>query len=295
MPRGERVGVAAEHRAPAPLEPAEEARVADEPVFGDLGVARPQLAQRQGREHVGIGDDERRLVERADQVLALRRVDAGLAADRAVDLGEQGRRHLHEADAAAQDRSGEAREIADHAAAERDDEIAALQAHPQQPLAQRAELAEALGRLAGRQHDRAGQPVLRPEACLEHRKMQARHVLVRDDAAPRLGEAGRDQPAGGGEQPRPDEYVVGAGAERHVHAAAGALDGEERVDDGRHQGTGAVVVVHGLSAFVTVWPLSYQSARGATSAGDTASASTISVTMISCGTSRLSTMTSESR
>ena len=52
-----------------------------------------------------------------------------------------------------------------------------------------------------------------------------------------------------------------------MHAAAGALNGEERVDDGRHQGW-LQSVVHGLSAFVTVWPLSYQSARGAASAGD---------------------------
>ena len=41
-------------------------------------------------------------MEDADEVLALRRVDAGLAADRAIDLREQGRRNLDEANAAAQ-------------------------------------------------------------------------------------------------------------------------------------------------------------------------------------------------
>ena len=88
-------------------------------------------------------------MEDADQVLALRRVDAGLAADGAVDLSEQRGRDLHEADAAAQDAGGKAREIADHAAAERHDEIAALEADLEQALAQRGQLAEAFRRLAG--------------------------------------------------------------------------------------------------------------------------------------------------
>ena len=76
-----------------------------------------------------------RLVEGADQILALRRVDAGLAADGGIDLRQQRGRHLHEIDAAAQDRGGKAGEIADHAAAERDDEIVALDLGRDQGLA----------------------------------------------------------------------------------------------------------------------------------------------------------------
>ena len=41
-----------------------------------------------------------RLVERADQVLAARVIDAGLAADGRIHLRQQRRRHLHERDAA---------------------------------------------------------------------------------------------------------------------------------------------------------------------------------------------------
>jgi hypothetical protein len=74
----------------------------------------------------GIGDHQHRLMERAEQVLALRRVDAGLAADRGIDLRQQRGRHLHEIDAAAQDRRRKAGEIADHAAAERNHQIVAL-------------------------------------------------------------------------------------------------------------------------------------------------------------------------
>ena len=62
----------------------------------------------------------------ADQVLALRRVDSGLAADRGIHLRQQRGRHLHEIEAAADDRGGKTGEVADHAAAERDHEIVAL-------------------------------------------------------------------------------------------------------------------------------------------------------------------------
>ena len=74
-------------------------------------------------------------MERADQVLAVRRIDAGLAADRGIDLRQQRGRHLHEIDAAPHDRRGKAGEIADHAAAERDHEIVALDARRDQRLA----------------------------------------------------------------------------------------------------------------------------------------------------------------
>ena len=64
------------------------------------------------------------------------------------------RRHLHEIDAAPHARRGKAGEIADHAAAERDDEIAALDAGGDDRLADDLEGREALGALARRHHDR---------------------------------------------------------------------------------------------------------------------------------------------
>ncbi len=96
----------------------------------------------------GIGDDQDRLMEGAEQVLALRRVDAGLAADRGIDLRQQRGRHLHEIDAAAHDRRRKAGEIADHAAAQRDHEIVALDLRGDQRLADLFEAGIALGPLA---------------------------------------------------------------------------------------------------------------------------------------------------
>ena len=75
-----------------------------------------------------VGDDEARLVEEADQVFAFWRVDRGLAADAGIDLRQQRCGDLHEIDAAFDEAGGEAGEIADDAAAEGDDEIAALDA-----------------------------------------------------------------------------------------------------------------------------------------------------------------------
>ena len=51
------------------------------------------------------------------------------------DLGQQGGRDLHEVDAALVDRRREPGEVADHAAAERDDQVAAVQLEGQQPVA----------------------------------------------------------------------------------------------------------------------------------------------------------------
>ena len=193
-------GSSANTAAPVLLEPGEERRVAEQPVLGHLGVAGAHLARRQRAQHVGVGQHEARLVEGADQVLALRRVDAGLAADGAVHLRQQRGRDLHEAHAAAQDGRGEAGEVADHAAAERDDEIAALEAQLEQALAQRLELAEALRRLAGRQDDRADVAAARLQRRLERGEMMARDVLVGDDGAarraePRVDELARRAPA----------------------------------------------------------------------------------------------------
>lgn len=70
-------------------------------------------------------------MKNADQVFALRRVDAGFSTNRTVDLGQQGRRNLHEAHAAAQDAGSKACKIANYAATERHNYVAALKAELQ--------------------------------------------------------------------------------------------------------------------------------------------------------------------
>src|SRR5712691_6439727 len=71
-----------ERLAPVGLKPGEEGRITDETIFDDLGIAGAELARRQGVEQRGVGNHQDRLVEGADEVLAVARIDRGLAADR---------------------------------------------------------------------------------------------------------------------------------------------------------------------------------------------------------------------
>src|SRR5690606_17326181 len=122
-----------------------------------------------------------RLVEGADEILAGLDIDPGLAADRAVDLGEQGGRDLDEMAAALDDRRGEAGQVADHAAAEGKDMVAPLDAELEQPVDQRGKRLPALAALAGRQQDRRrGDPVA-GESVGELPALERPHRLVADD------------------------------------------------------------------------------------------------------------------
>ena len=101
------------------FDPVEQRRVGDRPVLDDFGQPGAEFARRQGVQRVEVADHQPRLVERADHVLAQRMVDAGLAADRRIDLREQGRRHLDERHAAHVAGRRKTRHVADHAAAQR--------------------------------------------------------------------------------------------------------------------------------------------------------------------------------
>ena len=53
------------------LQPGEERGIADQAVFRDLGIAGAEFARRQRVEQRGVGEDQARLVEGADEVLAV--------------------------------------------------------------------------------------------------------------------------------------------------------------------------------------------------------------------------------
>jgi hypothetical protein len=87
-------------------------------------------------------------VECADQILAGCRVDPGLAADRAVDLREEGGGDLDVAAAPLQDCRGEAGQVAHHAAAKGDEMVLAPEFEGEQPIGKRGGARPALGALA---------------------------------------------------------------------------------------------------------------------------------------------------
>ena len=71
------------------FQPVEESCIAEQSVLGDFGITCSQFAPRQRVEQANVGDHRHRLMEGADQVLAMGGIDAGLAADGRVDLGQK--------------------------------------------------------------------------------------------------------------------------------------------------------------------------------------------------------------
>ena len=78
------------------LEGLEQPLVAERGHLDRLREGRPALPRVERGEHRDVHHDRRGLVERADEVLALGQVDAGLATDRRVELGNERRRDLDE-------------------------------------------------------------------------------------------------------------------------------------------------------------------------------------------------------
>jgi hypothetical protein len=205
-----RRAVAVAHGGGVFLQPLEEARVAQKPIFGHLAVACQEVARRQCLQHIRVRQHQPGLVEGANQVLAVGRVDPGLAADRTIDLGQQRCRHLDEIDAAAKHRRGEARQVADHTAAEGDDQIVALDLQFQQPLDHLGQPGHRLGRLARRQHDGLGLDASPGQPGLQRFQMQPGDGLVGDDHREGARQQRADEAARPGDQPRPDMDVVTA-------------------------------------------------------------------------------------
>ena len=106
------------------------------------------LAGRQGGQDLGVAQHRRRLPERADEVLALGQVHAGLAADGGVDLAEQRGGDVDDRDAAVVHRGGEPADVGDQPAADRDDGVGAGEAPLGEVAAQRLDGGQRLGRLA---------------------------------------------------------------------------------------------------------------------------------------------------
>ena len=67
-----RAGAAGKHVLPVRFQPGEERGVAEQAEFGHLGIAGAEFARRQRVEQRGVGDHQNRLVEGADQILAVR-------------------------------------------------------------------------------------------------------------------------------------------------------------------------------------------------------------------------------
>ena len=68
--------------------------VEDHAIFDDFAQAGPVFAVGQRGKHFDVDQHALGLPESADHIFCPRQIDTNLAADRAIDLGEQCRRHL---------------------------------------------------------------------------------------------------------------------------------------------------------------------------------------------------------
>ncbi len=244
----DRVRLQSAQRIALAFAPSEEFSIADQAVFDDLGVAGKQLAPRQGRQRVGVGKNQARLVEGADQVLADPGVDPGLAADRAVDLGQQGRRDLHEVDAAQQRRRGKSGHVANDAAAQRHQHRTALDAAGQDLLGQAAEMVEIFGFFARRQHNGVMRDPGVGEAVAQRRQVMPGDSLVGDDHRLTAAHQGQDLTPGLLDQSWPDNNVIGALAQFDAQPLGRSLGGH------RHPSLFASggVIAHGQAASAAI-------------------------------------------
>ena len=232
----QQVLVAVDQRLTVLFEPVEEGGVVDEAVLHDLGIAGPPFAQRQRGERRHVGEHQPRLVEAADQVLAVAAVDAGLAADAAVRLGEKRRRDLDEGDAAQQDARGEAGEVADHPAAECDQHGRSLDSPAEDALQHACQRFEVLAALAGPDHQVGTGEARLPQRLQGGVEIAPGDAAVGDHDRRAAGETRCQEAPRLGQQPGADQHVVAARAERDVHRLP-VLDGSCA---GSRAGAGAV-------------------------------------------------------
>lgn len=123
---GDGGGIAAEECVETALEERKGRAGANDGIFDEFVEAGAVFARGKCAESVGIGDDEARWVKGADEIFAFGEIDAGFAADGAIDLGEKSGGDMDESDAAEVSGGDEAGDIADNATAEGDEERVAV-------------------------------------------------------------------------------------------------------------------------------------------------------------------------
>ena len=199
----------AQQRLGVRLQRPEQVGVADHRHLDDLRPAGRVLALRQRLQHAGVRHHQRRLVERPDQVLAEPVIDAGLAADARIDLGQQRRRHLDDRDAAQERRRDEPGHVADHAAADRHHEVAPVRADLDQPVVHRLDAAQVLALLAAVRRQDLDVPPELSQRRLDRRAEPLPDVAVGDHARPALQAGSRHGRPDLGGSARADERLVG--------------------------------------------------------------------------------------
>ncbi len=135
---------------------AHERAVADDARLDAFHQAGAQFAIGQSAENFDVGKDGDRMMKAADEVLAFGQIDAGFSADRRVDLRQERGGHLYVWNAAHEDRSEKAADVADDAAAESDQQRSAIAPGGDHLPQQSFDAGHGFVLFAGRQKERDG-------------------------------------------------------------------------------------------------------------------------------------------
>ncbi len=190
-------------------QPFEKIGIAQQAVLDDFGIAAAHFAGGQGGQHVEVAQHQARLPEGADQVLALFVIDRRLAADRAVDLGQQRRRDLDEVDAAHIDGAGKAGQVADDAAAQGQHHVLAVESVFKQGVEHELEAVIGFAFLAGGHDHRVDAVAGRFESHAQRRLVQRCYVAVGDDHNAFVGQERRNPGDSLLQEPLADDNLVG--------------------------------------------------------------------------------------
>ena len=169
------------HKRCAPrarLEQREKRLVADGRGLDDLRQPVAEGTLRQRVQERRVDEDRLRLIERTDEVFPPWKIYGDLAADRAVDLSQERRRHLHERHAAQVRRRREASEIPHNAAAEGQDKLTPLQAEVEHRFKHMRKLRKRLRLFPGRNGEQPRLKARRSERRTGARAVQGLDVRV---------------------------------------------------------------------------------------------------------------------
>ena len=92
----------------------EHRRIANHRMFDRFGESLAKLAVRQRAECFRIDENQTRLMKDADEVFTFAHIHTGFAADRGIDLSNDGRRYLNKWNAPIKNGGNEARQVTNH-------------------------------------------------------------------------------------------------------------------------------------------------------------------------------------
>jgi hypothetical protein len=136
------------------FQPCKELGVTNQAIFDHLSQTGLQFAVRQGIKRRDVGQHQLRLIERTNHVLAERMIDCRLAANRGIHLREQRRGNLDEWHATLIAGRREPAHVADHTAAQSNQNGTAFTARTEQGIEYSVEGFPGFELLAIRQNNR---------------------------------------------------------------------------------------------------------------------------------------------